>query len=65
MMYARPENPRSEKISTLLQEVKNSISSIRLPAPAAAPEVNIPQLTREVYNQLERELRIEKERRGR
>lgn len=64
MVHARPKRPGMEGISTLLQDVQKSINNIPLAAPAT-PEVNIPQLTRQVYDQLERELRIEKERRGR
>jgi len=65
MVYARVEGPGVKAFSSFLHEVKKSISEIRVPAAASAPEVDVRQLTRQVYGELERELRIERERRGR
>jgi hypothetical protein len=65
MVYPRLERPDVNSISSALEEVKRSISEIRLPAVPSAQEVDIQHLTRHVYDHFERELRIERERRGR
>jgi hypothetical protein len=65
MVYSRLERPDVNAISSALEEVKRSISEIRLPAVPPAQEVDIQHLTRHVYDHFERELRIERERRGR
>ena len=65
LVYSRLLRPGMNAISSALEEVKRSISEIRLPAVPPAQEVDIQHLTRHVYDHFERELRIEKERRGR
>jgi hypothetical protein len=65
MVYVRSESQQVKEISTLLHQLKTCISEIRLPAVPTAPEVDVRELTRNVYDRLERELRIDRERRGR
>lgn len=66
LAYARLETTAVKEFSRLIEDVEKRLSQIRLPALSAVPsELDMRQLTRQVYDQFERELRIERERRGR
>jgi hypothetical protein len=62
LSYARREPPQSQAVVNALRDLRSPQSEAR---PQAAPQLpSIEQLTSQVSRQLERELRIEKERRG-
>lgn len=66
LTYARLETAANKTLSGLVQDVERRLREHGTPVVAAAPpEVDVRQLTRRVYNEFERELRIERERRGR
>jgi hypothetical protein len=63
LTFVKRESNHTESITRALAEIQQSlnVTHSRETAPAA---VDIPYLTRQVYDQFERELRIERERRG-
>ncbi|HET9532616.1 MAG TPA: hypothetical protein VFQ92_19840 [Blastocatellia bacterium] len=62
LFYARRDAGPARALASALHDFKKSLSEIKATPPAQLPQVD--QLTRQVYDQLKRELRIEKERRG-
>jgi len=64
MQFAEPSPSSQVEMLSSIRNVESAISKIqRLPAPASPPDVQ--SLTAQVCDQLERQLRIERERRGR
>jgi hypothetical protein len=63
MDYARPDTSAASAVAAAVRQLASATARER-PAAAAAPPVDIGHLTRQVYQQLEREIRIERERRG-
>ncbi len=61
MHFARHESQLVQKLVSTLKEARQTQTEIKT---VAQPQIEIEQLTRQVYQQLEREIRIEKERRG-
>lgn len=61
LYFAKHASQLVEKLSSVLKEARQTQTEIRTVAP---PQIEIDRLTRQVHQQLERELRIEKERRG-
>ena len=63
LQYARREAQLARGFSDALRDLRQSLINDRRPAaPPPAPQID--QLTSQVYDQLKRELRIERERRG-
>ena len=62
--YQQRESLAARNLSETLSDLRQSLSDFKkAPAPALAPP-DVNQLTRQVYDELKRELRIERERRG-
>lgn len=64
LTYAKPEAPQLGNLSQTLAQLQQTLNDTKPQPMAAAPAVDIHGLTRQVCDQLERELRIERERRG-
>ena len=62
MAHVKPSPRESVDLKQSLEQIQQTLNAIQ-PRPTAAA-VDIPHLTRQVYGHLERELRIEKERKG-
>jgi hypothetical protein len=62
MSYAKRESPQLQTVVNALHNLRPSQSEMKLPHAPQLPSIE--QLTSQVRQQLERELRIEKERRG-
>jgi hypothetical protein len=63
LQYARQGALVARELAGSLRDLRQSLSDIaKVPAPAQPPQID--RLTRQVYEQLKRELQIEKERRG-
>lgn len=63
LYYARRGATQDRGLASALRDLQQSLGEIKaMPPPAIAPQID--HLTRQVYDQLQRELRIEKERRG-
>jgi hypothetical protein len=61
MHFARHESQLVEKLVNSLNEMRRTQTEVKT---MVQPQVEIEHLTRQVYQQLEREIKIEKERRG-
>ena len=61
LTYARSESPQFQQLVTALRDFRPAQNEIKAPAPQLP---SIAQLTSQVRHELERELRIERERRG-
>lgn len=61
LSYAKSEAPQMQQVLTALRDAKPTHSEIKTPAPQLP---SIAQLTSQVRQELEREIRIERERRG-
>jgi hypothetical protein len=61
MHFARHESQLVEKLVNSLNEIRRTQTEVKT---VVQPQVEIEHLTRQVYQQLEREIKIEKERRG-
>ncbi len=64
LTFVRHEANPTAAITQTLAQIQQTLSSNGNSREAAPATVDIPYLTRQVYDQFERELRIEKERRG-
>ena len=64
MTFVRHESNSNSVLTQTLAQVQQTLSSADKLRQVAPPAVDVPYLTRQVYDQFERELRIEKERRG-
>lgn len=64
MQYAKPQTNVATGLTDVFRDLRQALSEIKAPPPVSAAHVDIGLLTRQVSDQLERELRIEKERRG-
>jgi hypothetical protein len=62
MHYVRQNATLVRGVTNALRELRQSLGDVKAQAPAPPPQIDY--LTRQVYDQLKRELRIEKERRG-
>jgi hypothetical protein len=61
MHFARHESQLVQTLVNSLNEMRQTQAEVKH---VVQPQVEIEHLTRQVYQQLEREIRIEKERRG-
>jgi hypothetical protein len=61
LTYAKSESPQFQQLVTALRDFRPAQNEIKAPAPQFP---SIAQLTSQVRQELERELRIERERRG-
>jgi hypothetical protein len=62
--FIRHETNFNTAITQTLAQIQQTIAANGKPHSVAVPQIDIPHLTRQVYDQFERELRIERERRG-
>jgi len=66
MQFAQTATPNQPEVLAAIQNVEKAISKVQLaPAPMTHAVPDVQRLTVQVYDQLERQLRIERERRGR
>ena len=63
LAHAKAARGGDPQIAQSLTQIQQILSAAK-PREASPVQLDIPQLTRQVYDQFERELRIEKERRG-
>jgi hypothetical protein len=66
MQFAQAATPNQPEILSAIRNVEKTLSKVQpalAPTPHAVPDMQ--RLTSQVYDQLERQLRIERERRGR
>jgi hypothetical protein len=64
LSFVRHEDHSNTAITQTLAQIQQTLAANGKAREAAVPQVDIPYLTRQVYDQFERELRIERERRG-
>ncbi|MGE0825100.1 MAG: hypothetical protein AB7G75_04620 [Candidatus Binatia bacterium] len=64
MQYVKPDNSLTSGLSQAVQSLQHTLKKAMAAPVVSTPQVDVNRLTRQVYDQFERELRIEKERRG-